>query len=204
MTNVTTVTVAGVGGQGILLAAAILANAALADGLDVKASEVKGMAQRGGSVIATVRFGRCVYSPVAAGADLVVATELLEGRRSLDLLPPHGAMVCSTTRVSPGSVLRGEQVYPDDMERQAAERRLRVMLVDADSLARRAGTARAANVVLLGAASIVLPFSLHAWQLALERTLPAKILKVNKKAFALGRKAFALGRNAVATQEVPQ
>ena len=113
MTSVTTVSLVGVGGQGILLGAAILAETAAAQGLDVKASEVKGMAQRGGSVLSTVRFGPQVWSPVAPRADVVIATELLEGRRGLALLEAGGTLVCAvTTRIMPGSVLRGEQLYP--------------------------------------------------------------------------------------------
>ncbi len=82
--GVATVSLAGVGGQGIILAAAIVAQAAMAAGFDVKASEVKGMAQRGGSVVSTVRYGKQVWSPVAPHADVVIATETLEGRRALE------------------------------------------------------------------------------------------------------------------------
>jgi indolepyruvate ferredoxin oxidoreductase beta subunit len=185
----TTVNLAGVGGQGIILAAALLARAALLEGYDVKASEVKGMAQRGGSVVSTVRFGTRVFSPVAPRAEVVIATELLEGRRGFDILVPRGTMVCSTARIAPGSVLRGEQTYPDDIDTEARRRGVRLLLVAAEEIARSAGTARAANVALLGAASVVLPFGEAAWQAALEEVLPAKILSVNQEAFALGREA---------------
>jgi len=193
----TTVSLVGVGGQGILLGAAVLAETAMAEGLDVKASEVKGMAQRGGSVLSTVRFGRHVYSPVARHADLVFATELLEGLRGLDLLSPRGTLVCATTRILPGSVLRGEEAYPQELAGAAADRGVRLMLLDADGLAREAGNLRAVNVVLLGAASLVLPFSQDAWDRGLAAAVPAKILDVN-------RRAFALGREAGARQEVPR
>ena len=116
MNGTTTVTLAGVGGQGILLGAAVLAATAAGAGLEVKASEVKGMAQRGGSVLSTVRFGEHVWSPVGPHADVVIATELLEGIRGLDLLGARGTMVCAyTTRITPGSVLRREEDYPDDL-----------------------------------------------------------------------------------------
>jgi indolepyruvate ferredoxin oxidoreductase beta subunit len=187
----TTVSLVGVGGQGILLGAAVLAETAMADGMDVKASEVKGMAQRGGSVLSTVRFGRHVYSPVARHADLVFATELLEGLRGLDLLAPRGTLVSATTRILPGSVLRGDEAYPDELAAAAAARGVRLMLLDAEELAREAGSARAVNVVLLGAASLVLPFSLDAWERGLAAAVPAKILDVNRRAFALGRDAGA-------------
>lgn len=196
MNGATTVSLVGVGGQGILLAAAVISQAAMAEGLDVKASEVKGMAQRGGSVLSTVRFGRHVWSPVARHADVVLATELLEGRRALDLLAAHGTLVCASTRIAPGSVLRREAEYPEDVAQVAAARGLRLLLVPADELAAQAGTVRAANVALLGAASTVLPFAAESWQRGLAAAVPARILEVNERAFALGREAA--GREEVA------
>ena len=187
MNGATTVSLAGVGGQGIILGAAILAHAAMAAGFDVKASEVKGMAQRGGSVVSTVRFGRQVWSPVSPHADLVIATELLEGRRTLDLLAAGGALVYSTMVIAPGSVLRGEKAYPNDIEAAAAARGVRLLGLDAEALAREAGTVRAANVALLGAASTVLPFADEHWQEALQLVVPAKIIDINRRAFELGR-----------------
>lgn len=188
MSGVTTVSLVGVGGQGILLASAILAAAAAAEGFDVKASEVKGMSQRGGSVLSSVRFGDHVWSPVSRHADVVIGVELLEGHRGLDLLRPHGTLVCAvTTRIAPGCVLRREAEYPEDLVAVAEQRGVRVIAVDATDLARRAGTEKAANVALLGAASVVLPFSEEAWQRGLAAAVPAKILAVNQRAFALGR-----------------
>jgi indolepyruvate ferredoxin oxidoreductase, beta subunit len=193
MNGTTTVSLVGVGGQGILLAAAILAETASAEGLDVKASEVKGMAQRGGSVLSTVRFGERVWSPVARHADVVIATELLEGRRGLDILAPRGTLVCATTtRIVPGSVLRGEDEYPADLIEAAAAHGVRLVAVDAEALAREAGTARAVNVALLGAASVVLPFSEESWRRGLAAAVPAKILEVNERAFGLGRDAVTI------------
>ena len=194
MNDVTTVSLVGVGGQGILLGAAILAQTAAAQGLDVKASEVKGMAQRGGSVLSTVRFGPQVWSPVSRHADVVLATELLEGRRGLELLAAGGTLACAvTTRILPGSVLRGEQLYPEQQELRdaAAARGVRLLAIDAEGLARQAGSARAVNVALLGAAAAVLPFSDDAWARGLAAAVPAKILEVNQRAFALGKAAVS-------------
>jgi indolepyruvate ferredoxin oxidoreductase beta subunit len=187
----TTVSLAGVGGQGIILAAAIVAQTAMAAGYDVKASEVKGMAQRGGSVVSTVRFGKEVWSPVAPRADLVIATETLEGRRALALLADKGTLVYATTVIAPGSVLRREREYPDDLVAAARARLVQLIPVDAEGLAREAGSVRAANVALLGAATHVLPFTAGAWDAALELAVPAKILDLNRRAFALGRAAAA-------------
>jgi indolepyruvate ferredoxin oxidoreductase beta subunit len=194
--STTTVSLVGVGGQGILLAAAILAETAAAEGLDVKSSEVKGMAQRGGSVLSTVRFGANVWSPVARHADVVIAMELLEGHRGLGLLAPQGTLVCAaTTRIVPGSVLRREDEYPDDLPAAAVARGVRLIAIDAEGLAREAGTVRALNVALLGAASAALPFAAESWQRGLAAAVPAKILQVNER-------AFALGRGAVTSEEV--
>ncbi len=199
MNGAASVSLVGVGGQGILLAAAVLANTAMADGLDVKVSEVKGMAQRGGSVLSTVRYGAVVWSPVAPHADVIIATELLEGRRALGMLPSGGALICATTTIAPASVLRGEQGYPLDIEQAAAARKVRLLLVPTEELAREAGSVRAANIVLLGAASTVLPFKTESWQRGLEAALPAKILALNQRAFELGRDAVTSPR-----EEVPQ
>jgi indolepyruvate ferredoxin oxidoreductase beta subunit len=197
VSGITSVTLAGVGGQGILLAAAVLAETATAEGLDVKASEVKGMAQRGGSVRSTVRFGERVWSPVSPHADVVIATEELEGFRALEILVPDGSLVCAvTTHVLPGSVLRGEEDYPLDLAVAAAARGIRLLAVDAEALAREAGSARAVNIALLGAASIVLPFSAESWRRGLAAAVPAKILEVNERAFALGRDAASDGEVA--------
>jgi indolepyruvate ferredoxin oxidoreductase beta subunit len=105
-------------------------------------------------------------------------------------------MVCAyTTRITPGSVLRREEDYPDDLAGAAAVRGLRLVMVDAEGVAREAGTLRAVNVALLGAASTVLPFTPEHWRSGLEAAVPAKILEVNLR-------AFELGRAAVASQEV--
>lgn len=186
--DTTTVALIGVGGQGILLAASILAETASAEGLEVKGSEVHGMAQRGGSVLSTVRFGPRVFSPVFRRPDYVLATELLEGFRGLEILGEGGTLVCAvTTRILPGSVLRREQQYPEDIAAAAEARGVRLLAVDAEGLAREAGTVRAVNVALMGATSTVMPFAAESWQQGLKRAVPAKIFAVNERAFALGR-----------------
>jgi indolepyruvate ferredoxin oxidoreductase beta subunit len=198
--DVTTVALIGVGGQGILLAASTIAETASSDGLHVKASEVHGMAQRGGSVVSTVRFGTHVWSPVSPNhADVVIATELLEGHRGLELLEAGGALVCAaTTRIAPGGVLRGDEEYPTDLEGAAVARGVRLIAIDAEGLAREAGSERAVNVVLLGAASSVMPFDEASWLRGLEAAVPAKIREVNLRAFALGRGAV-VGEGAPVT-----
>ncbi|MEI6726776.1 MAG: 2-oxoacid:acceptor oxidoreductase family protein, partial [Actinomycetes bacterium] len=87
------------------------------------------------------------------------------------------------------SVLRHEDEYPDDLSAAAAARGVRLLAVDAEGLAREAGTLRAVNVALLGAASTALPFTQESWRRGLAAAVPAKILEVNERAFALGRES---------------
>jgi indolepyruvate ferredoxin oxidoreductase beta subunit len=142
-------------------------------------------------VVSTVRYGKQVWSPVSSRADVVIATETLEGRRALDLLADKGTLIYATTVIAPGSVLRGERPYPGDLVEAARARQIQLIAVDAEALAREAGTVRAANVALLGAATHVLPFGSRAWERALELAVPAKILELNRRAFALGRESAA-------------
>ena len=147
-------------------------------------------------MLSTVRFGREVWSPVARCADVVIATELLEGHRGLSLLARDGTLVCAvSTRIAPGSVLRGEEAYPADLPPAAAARGVRLIALDAEALAHEAGNLRAVNVALLGAASLALPFDQVSWQRGLAAAVPATILDVNLR-------AFALGRGAVSNEEV--
>ncbi len=197
MNGTTTVSLVGVGGQGVLLGAAVLAETAAGAGLEVKASEVKGMAQRGGSVLSTVRFGDHVWSPVGPHADVVIATELLEGIRGLDLLGPEGRWSAPhTTRITPGQRAAARGGLPGRPRRRGGRARppARHRRRRGRRAARRAPL-RAVNVALLGAASTVLPFTAEQWRRGLEAAVPAKILEVNLR-------AFDLGRAAVASQEV--
>lgn len=183
------VVLAGVGGQGTITAANLLANALLKHGYDVKTSEVHGMAQRGGSVISMVRFGQAVASPLVplGGAEALVGTELLETLRNLPYLAPGGRVIGSRTRVDPLPVLQGAAAYPEDAE----ERILRLvpasLLVDAPGMAAEAGDARAANTVLLGILSARLPVAEDEWLSVIEELVPKKALEANRGAFLSGR-----------------
>ncbi len=97
------------------------------------------MAQRGGSVVSTVRYGKQVWSPVSPRADIVIATELLEGRRALGLLADKGALVYATTTIAPGGVLRGEKAYPDDLVEAAGARLIQLIAVDAEAAGSQGG-----------------------------------------------------------------
>src|SRR4030042_4580268 len=163
--KVTNVLMAGVGGQGIILASGVLAKTAAAAGLDVKKSDVHGMAQRGGAVLSHVRFGARVHSPLIPDGetDILMAAELLEGLRWLPQVRSRGRVVLSTQRILPPTVTRGEQAYPEDILEKIKRRDPRAIHLDCLEIAPDAGDVRTATVVLLGARSTLLPFAQRKW-----------------------------------------
>jgi indolepyruvate ferredoxin oxidoreductase beta subunit len=187
--TVTNILLAGVGGQGILLASEVLSEAFMLAGFDVKKSEIHGMSQRGGSVVSHVRFGQKVHSPVVpeGEGDILFGFELLETYRYLPLLRPGAAVVANDYRIPPPSVLLGQAGYPAALADKIRERNPDFLLVDGAGLARTAGDSRAANTVLLGAVSNKLPIDEVIWLKAMEKMVPRKALELNLKAFAFGR-----------------
>jgi len=180
---------AGVGGQGILLASEILCEAFLRDGYDVKKSEVHGMAQRGGAVTTHVRYGGKVFSPLIepGTADLLLAFEKLEALRFLHYLAPGGAAVVNAQEILPPSVATGRERYPDRVAERLREAATRTYLVDALAAALSLHEVRTVNLVLVGAASPLLPPSAERFEEAIRARLPEKIVEVNLAAFRAGR-----------------
>lgn len=177
--------IVGVGGQGILLASKILGRLALDAGVNVKVSEVHGMAQRGGSVITHVRLGETVYAPLVAQgeADYLVAFEELEGVRSAAFLKESGTMVVNTQQIWPMPVITGVAAYPNN---PLSDVKQGVVALNALKFAEAAGSKRAVNVVLLGATAKLLPFKKEDWEAAIKACVPEKFLELNLKAFSLG------------------
>lgn len=186
---VTNILIAGVGGQGIILASDVLARTAADAGLDVKKSDVHGMAQRGGAVTSHVRFGDKVYSPLIpeGEADIIMSSEALESLRWLKFLKPGGRIAVSTQRIPPPTVARGEQVYPEDVLDRLRERDAEVIAMDCLAIAQEVGNPRTATVVLLGGMSNLLDFEQDAWIERLKSEVPPKVVEVNLKAFLAGR-----------------
>jgi indolepyruvate ferredoxin oxidoreductase, beta subunit len=191
--NLINVLLVGVGGQGIVLAGDLLAQAALLDGLDVKKSEIHGMAQRGGSVTSHVRFGSQVFSPVISEGqvDLLLAFERLEALRYASYLRPGGTALVNDQVIFPATVLSGDAGYPSGVEEAFAERRLRAYVIDGPSLAEKAGHPLTVNVALLGVVSRHLPISDKAWEGAMSKHIKPAFLDVNRQAFQLGRTAIS-------------
>jgi indolepyruvate ferredoxin oxidoreductase beta subunit len=187
------VVLAGVGGQGVLSVAAILAEAARRLGLVVRQGEVHGMSQRGGAVQATLRLSD---APIEGdlvrrgGADLLLGVEPVEALRYLDYLAPGGRLV---TAADP---YQNVPDYPPLDEVLAAVRAVPgAIVVEAKELARRAGSGRAANVVMVGAASAFLPIPAPVVEDCIRDGFAAKgsrVVEANLRAFALGRAAVPL------------
>jgi indolepyruvate ferredoxin oxidoreductase, beta subunit len=187
--DITNLLLVGVGGQGILLASEILSETVMLAGYDVKKSEIHGMSQRGGSVVSHVRYGKEVFSPIVpeGEGDILFGFELMETFRSLPLLKPGASVIANDLRISPPSVLMGQQAYPEGLADGIRSRFPDFLLVDGQKLAIEAGNPRAANTVLLGAVSKRLDIAEEYWLAALQKMVPAKALDINKKAFMLGR-----------------
>ncbi len=185
---------AGVGGQGTILASNVLAEAALAAGFDVKKSEVHGMAQRGGSVNTHVRWdAKRVNSPLIGRgeADILLAFEEAEALRYAEYLKPGGAAVVNQHIIEPITVTSGGARYPTEAELQAVYGALtaRLHIVPGTAIAADLGAARAANVVLIGALSTFLDVPAETWLEVIEARVPPKYRELNRQAFLRGRQA---------------
>jgi indolepyruvate ferredoxin oxidoreductase beta subunit len=182
---------AGVGGQGTLLASNILAEVGLRAGYDVKKSEVHGMAQRGGSVSSHVRWGREVHSPLigAGQADTLVAFERIEALRYLEYLRPEGKVLVSDHAIVPVTVTTGSATYPTQQEILDTLHQVTsdVTFVPGVSIAEELGNARAHNIVILGALSSRLEIEAAIWQEVIAERVPPRHRELNLRAFLRGR-----------------
>jgi indolepyruvate ferredoxin oxidoreductase, beta subunit len=180
---------AGVGGQGILRASDILCRVFMAAGLDVKKSEVHGMAQRGGCVTSHVRYGEKVHSPLSKinDIDILVSFEKMDTLRYLNYVKKTGTVIINTEEIYPPAVNLGEASYPENVAETVRHYFAKSVAVDAAALALRAGNIRTVNTVLLGALSSRLSFSIELWEKVLDESFPAKLVRANREAFQLGR-----------------
>ena len=185
------VMIVGVGGQGSLLASKLLGRLLLNKGYDIKVSEVHGMSQRGGSVVTYVRFGDKVYSSVIdkGQADYIVSFELLEAARWTEYLKPGGKIITNTQQINPMPVIIGAAEYPENLVQKMLNAGIDVDAFDALTLAEQAGSSKAVNLVLMGRLSKYFDISAEEWLTAIEASVPAKFLEMNKKAFSLGLNA---------------
>ena len=182
--------IVGVGGQGTLLTSRIIGKAALAEGHDVKISEVHGMAQRGGSVVTFVRFGEQVSEPVVeeGQADVIIAFERLEALRYSHFLKKGGVLVVNDCRIDPMTVVIGAKQYPENIiEGLRAEHT--VCTIDAQAAALSLGNSKVLNSVVLGFAAKHIGFTAERWLDTVASTVPPKTVDINQKAFLSGYEA---------------
>jgi indolepyruvate ferredoxin oxidoreductase, beta subunit len=194
---------AGVGGQGTILASDLLVNVGLAAGYQAKQAEVHGMSQRGGSVVSHVRWGEAVYSPlVGAGeVDVYLAFEKLEALRHLNKIRPGALVLVNLEAIMPVSLTTSDVAYPEDAQVRAtvAKATPRAMYVDAAAMAVELGNSRVANVIMLGALSQLMEqqsltdgrVCLETWLKAVAERVPAKYIELNQRAFLAGRAVAA-------------
>lgn len=183
--------IVGVGGQGTLLASRILGSVVLEEGYDVKVSEVHGMAQRGGSVVTYVKYGEKVHSPIITEgeADILLSFEELEAYRYLPYMKKGGTLIVNAQEIDPMPVIIGAKQYPAEIISKLKAKTDGVVAVDALALANEAGNSKAVNVVLLGVLAKSSGIEKEKWTAAVKKTVPAKFLDINLKAFELGYNA---------------
>jgi indolepyruvate ferredoxin oxidoreductase beta subunit len=184
---------AGVGGQGVILASKILMEVAMNAGLDVKESEVHGMAQRGGSVDCNVRYGDKIYSPLIekGTTDFLVVFELLEAVRKLGYLKPDGMLIVNRERIDPAPVQAGLATYPADIEEWIKNNIENHLIVDTDQVLKEVASRKALNIVMLGVLSNYLDFSVDQWSDAIRSNIKEKFVEMNLKAFSRGRELLS-------------
>lgn len=180
--------IAGVGGQGTLLASRVLGKYAMLCGKDCKLSEIHGMSQRGGSVVTHVRIGDKIYSPVVweGSADMIIAFETLEAARVKHYLKKGGILLINEEKILPMPCITGVAEYPDGIKAELEKQDARVCFIKAQELAVEAGSAKATNIVMLGALCKLFGFEKETMRQAVAECVPAKFTELNLKAFELG------------------
>ncbi|MGD0804395.1 MAG: indolepyruvate oxidoreductase subunit beta [Candidatus Bathyarchaeia archaeon] len=192
----TRVVIAGVGGQGTLLATRLIAETAIKKGLRVRIGETYGMAQRGGPVMGHIQIGD-VYSPqIRPGeADALLGFELAEAtRRGITYLKQGGLAIVNSKKIPPVEVISGIRKYPKQEELLRLLRQVssKVAVFDATSIAEKAGDPIATNIVMLGALaeSHILPFEDEEITTRMKESISSRFLELNMRAFRLGAEAF--------------
>ena len=191
MSSVKSILLAGVGGQGVIRASDIIANALMVSGYDVKKSEVHGMAQRGGCVTSHVRYGEKVYSPLSSkgDTDILLSFEKMESLRYLESLKPGAVIIVNDEEIYPPSVNLGSQDYPDHIPDTLRKYFEKVKLINGPEIAIEAGNSKTVNSIMIGALSQYVEIDVPIWEEVIRKSFPENLSGVNLKAFHLGRKA---------------
>ena len=199
--------IVGVGGQGVVLAGDILGDVAISGGYDVKKTDTLGMAQRGGCVIAHLRLSQNVASPLIqkGEVDILLAFEKLEAARWANWLSRDGTALVNNLAIPPLSVSTGETAYPNDaVIREALLEYVEgVFLLDGVFATANLGNPKVLNTFMLGAISMLLPFSPTIWKEAIHRHLAGKSSDINISAFEMGRQEFIEIVSSIPPEEEP-
>ena len=180
--------IAGVGGQGTLLASRVLGKYAMLCNKDCKLSEIHGMSQRGGSVVTHVRIGDKIHSPVLweGGADMIIAFETLEAARVKHYLKKDGILLVNDEKILPMPCITGAAVYPDNVKETLISSVEKTYFVNAQAWAVEAGSGKATNIVMMGALCRLFGFDKEVMKQAVAACVPPKFAEMNLKAFELG------------------
>ncbi|MDR3001888.1 MAG: indolepyruvate oxidoreductase subunit beta [Fibromonadaceae bacterium] len=189
--------IAGVGGQGTLLASKILGNYAQLIGKDCKMSEVHGMAQRGGSVITHVRVADKVHSPLfnEKQADIILAFEELEALRWAGHVKEDGIIIVNKQNIYPMPCAVGMAEYPEDIYEQLAKYNAKIHKIDAIGIANKLGETRTVNIAMLGFCAAILNFNKEIFIDAIKKSVAASTVEINLKAFEHGYALAAEGNS---------
>lgn len=192
--KITNILVSGIGGQGIMTAAELLAEAAIHQGFDVKKTEVAGMAQRGGVVTSHIRFGKRVLSPsIAEGeADILLSFEVAEALRWQNWVKEDGVILVNNSRMEPPVVNLGLFDYPDDPIAQLQNSSKTIHYLDATEIARDLGNLKLVNTIMLGAVADFLPFPADVVRnniIERFKVKKPKLVTLNEEAFDRGHEA---------------
>ena len=188
--------IAGVGGQGTVVASDILSDVGSENGYDVKKSDILGLAVRGGSVVSHVRWADKVHAPMIeeGGADYLIGFEWLETLRRLSYIRPEGTIVVNDCRLDPIMVSSGEAEYP---EKEAILEQLKraaktVHVIPGLQTALELGNARTLNIVVMGALSSLLEPPASLWEEIVRKRVPEKLVKLNLEVFRRGRELIQI------------
>jgi len=183
--------IAGVGGQGTILASDIMAEAGMLVGYDVKKTDVLGLAIRGGSVISHIRWGEKIDAPMSmrGKVDYLLAFEPIEALRQIEFLNKESTIVFNEYKISPVTVSNGLATYPSDdmIEKTLKDSAKKICSINATNKAVEIGNVKTMNVMLLGALTPFLDINMEIWEKAIEKFVPEKFKELNLKAFHTGR-----------------
>lgn len=181
---------AGVGGQGTILAGKLLTQGLMEAGYDVKMSEILGMSQRGGDVSSHVRYGEKVESPVIekGGADILIAFEKMEALRFLEYLKPGGRVVVNDYKMPSMPILTGDAVYPDNAIEEI-RKHAPITVINASQAADELGNGKVMNIILLGSIIKAMGLENIDWDKIIRENVKPGFVEINLKAIKRGMEA---------------